>query len=121
MSFRFRVLLLAAAVLAFLFMIHNIRKSKFVISDSIFWFFFSALLVLLAVVPEIAYYFTKQLGIISASNLVYLVVIGLLIIRIFQMDLRISDLSAKLKTLVQNQAILDDLKKEENEDEREGK
>ena len=121
MSVTFRILLLIAAVLAFLFMIYNIRRSKFVIADSIFWFFFSALLVILAVVPEVAYYFTRKLGIMSASNLVYLVIIGLLIIRIFQMDLRISDLSAKLKTLVQNQAIMEDSRKKENSDENTGK
>ena len=105
MSQTFRILLFIAAFFAFFFMIHNIRKSKFVIGDSIFWFFFSLLLVLLAVYPEMAYYVTRQLGIQSASNLVYLIIIGLLVIRVFQMDLRISDLSAKLKSLVQNTAI----------------
>ena len=105
MSRVFRILLFISAFLAFFFMIHNIRKSKFVIGDSIFWFFFSALLVFLAVDPEFAYYITRELGIQSASNLVFLIIIGLLVIRVFQMDLRISDLSAKLKSLVQDTAI----------------
>lgn len=112
MSNVFRILLFIGAMIAFFFMIHNIRKSKFIIGDCIYWFFFSALLVLLAVVPEFAYYISRQLGIMSASNLVYLVIIALLIVRIFQMDLRISELNAKLKSLVQQIAIKEAEEKE---------
>ena len=112
MSPVFRILLFIAALIAFVFMISSIRKSKFVISDSIYWFFFSFFLLLLAVFPEIAYFFTRQLGIMSASNLVYLVIIGLLLIRVFQMDLRISDLTAKLKELIQDTAIQEAEQKE---------
>ena len=36
----FRILLILAAVLSFMFMISNIRRSRLRISDSIFWFLY---------------------------------------------------------------------------------
>lgn len=101
----FRILLIIAAVLSFMFMISNIRKSKVRISDTIYWFLISALLILLAVFPQIAFFFGELLGIISTVNLVFLVIIALLIFKIFTMTLRISELDLKLEELAQTIAL----------------
>ncbi len=101
----FRILLILAAVLSFMFMISNIRRSRLRISDSIFWFLFAALLILLAVFPQIAYFFGGLLGIISTVNLVFLVIIALLLFRVFTLTLRVSELDGKIEELARTIAL----------------
>lgn len=110
----FRILLILAAVLSFMFMISNIRRSRLRISDSIFWFLFAALLILLAVFPQIAYFFGGLLGIISTVNLVFLVIIALLLFRVFTLTLRVSELDGKIEELAQTIA-LNNMKDNEKE------
>ena len=88
-----------------MFMISNIRRSRLRISDSIFWFLFAALLILLAVFPQIAYFFGGLLGIISTVNLVFLVIIALLLFRVFTLTLRVSELDGKIEELAQTIAL----------------
>lgn len=111
----FRILLILAAILSFRFMISNIRRSKLRISDSIFWFLFAALLILLAVFPQIAFFFGSLLGIISTVNLVFLVIIALLLFRVFTLTLRVSELDGKIEELAQTIALqnMKDKNKEE--------
>jgi hypothetical protein len=113
MSSSLRYLLIVAALLGFVFIIYYIRKSKLVISDSLFWFFFSLIMILIAINPEITYAISKKIGFVSTSNLVFLCIISLLLLRVFQLDIRISELTTKLKNLAQDTAIAQsDLKKE---------
>lgn len=105
MGYRIRLVLIVSAILVFIFMIRFIRRSKLVISEAVYWFLFATLILVLAVVPEIAFYFSRLLGIASASNLVFLVIILLLIIRVFQQDISLSALNTKYKTLIQELAI----------------
>lgn len=114
MTLGFRLLLVLGAFWAFWIMIRNIRKSRLQISDSIFWTLFAVLLVLLAVFPEIAYFFGELLGIYSTVNLVYLVIIALLIFRLFRVTLQVSELDSKLTELAQRRA-LDDHEKGKKE------
>jgi hypothetical protein len=85
--------------------LRNIRKSKLLISDSLFWIFFSAILVILAIFPQIAYVVSDLLGVQSPVNLVYLVIIALLIWRVFKLYLRVSSMDTKLKELTQRIAL----------------
>ncbi len=108
----FRGLLIIAASFSFVYTMLHLRKSKLLIADTLFWFFFSFLLVLLAIFPQIAYFFADLLGIISTVNLVYLVIISLLIYRIFRMQMRISELDIRLKQLIEDLAVQDCEKQE---------
>ena len=105
MSIAFRVLLIIAAVWAFLFVINEVRKAKLQISDSLPWFFFMAIFVILALFPQIAIFFASLLGIQSPVNLVFLFIIGILIIRTFKLTLRVSQLDTKIRELAQRSAI----------------
>ena len=105
MTVPFRIMLIAAAVSTFFFIISNIRKSKLRISDAIYWFGFSALLIVLAVFPQIAFFFGGLFWIISTVNLVFLVIIALLILRVFTLTLRLSELDQKLEELAQGIAL----------------
>ena len=105
MTVPFRIMLIAAAIFTFFFIISNIGKSKLRISDALYWFGFSTLLILLAVFPQIAFFFGELFGIISTVNLVFLVIIALLILRVFTLTLRLSVLDQKLEELAQEMAL----------------
>ena len=105
MSDTIRTVLVFAAIAGFVFFMVNIRKSKLVIADSIYWFVFAAIVLILGLFPEIAFFFSRTLNVASASNLVYLVIIAMLLFRIFQMDIKISQLNTKLQNLTQDTAI----------------
>lgn len=105
MILAFRVMLFTAAVLMLWLVLANIRRARLAISDSLFWFFFAALFVVLAIFPNIAIRAALLLGIQSPVNLVYLVIIAVLILRLFQTTLRLSALNAKLEELAQSMAL----------------
>ena len=105
MSYRIRILVAIGGILVFAFIISSIRRSKMMIGDSVFWFLFSLALLIIGIFPEMFFALARTLHVASASNLAYLFLIGLLLIRIFQQDLKISQLTTKLQRLVQNMAI----------------
>ncbi len=105
MSDTIRIVLVIGAVIGFAFFMINIRKSKLVIGDGIFWFVFAAVVLILGLFPEIAFAISRALGVAQAANLVYLFIIAMLLFRIFQMDIKISQLNTKLQKLTQDTAI----------------
>jgi hypothetical protein len=107
MSVSFRIFLLAAASLSFISVVKNVRKSRLIISECIFWFLFSFAIVLLAIFPGIAEKLSELLSIMSPVNLVYLIIIGLLMLITFKQTIRISELEIKLKNTIQNISLRD--------------
>lgn len=107
MSFLFRALLVLGAIAAFAYILRKIRKSEIKIADSSFWFLFALGLVLLAIFPQIAYFFCRIFSIESPVNFVYLVIIAILIIRQFAMSVEVSRLRNKITMLVQEKALED--------------
>lgn len=105
MTFPYRILLAVGALLVLLAMLRKIRRSEVKISDSLFWFFFVLTLLLLAIFPDIAYFFSDLLGIESPANLVFLYVIAMLLIREFISTAEISRLRSKLTALAQKEAL----------------
>lgn len=103
----YRILLALAALVILLAMLRKIRKSEMRISDSLFWLFFVITLIVLALFPEIAFFFSGLLGIESPANLVFLYVIALLLIREFASTVELSRLRGKVITLAQEEALKD--------------
>lgn len=79
MSDTLKGLLIIASVLTVGWILRKIRKNKVKMEDAIFWIFFAAILLLLAIFPEISYELCRIFGIMSPSNLVFLVIIFLLV------------------------------------------
>ena len=77
MSDTLKGLLIIASVLTVGWILRKIRKNKVKMEDAIFWIFFAAILLLLAIFPEISYELCRIFGIMSPSNLVFLVIMGL--------------------------------------------
>lgn len=57
MSTSLRVFLVACAVIVFIFVVHNLKRCRMQVLDSVFWLLFSTSFVVLGVFPEIASFF----------------------------------------------------------------
>ena len=99
MSATLKGLLIVASVVTVCWILRKIRKNKIKMEDAIFWIFFAAVLLILAVFPEISYKLSQIFGIMSPSNLVFLVIIFLLAEKIFTLSIIVSQLEDKIGIL----------------------
>lgn len=102
-----RVFLTVIALVVLVFVLRKIKKSEMQSDDSVFWLLFAASFVLLAVFPQIGYFFADLFGIESPANFIFLYVIGILLIRVFSLSAKVAHLRLKLNTLVQELALRD--------------
>lgn len=100
-----RISLLLASIIISAWILYKIRKAKAKVEDSLFWIFFSFMLIILALFPQIAYWLSDLLGIQTPVNFVFLAILSAMILKIFRLSLRISQLESKLQDLVQKYAI----------------
>lgn len=107
MSLLFSATLLIGALLTFSLILRKIRKAEVTIADSTFWFLFALSLVLMGVFRQIPFFFADLFGIESPANFVFVYVIAVLVIREFYATVEVSQLRAKVRNLVQNQALID--------------
>ena len=87
------------------FILRGIRKSQVQINDSLFWIFFSLVLLVFSIFPSLAELIAKALGIVSAVNFIFLFIIFLLLVNQYQLTVRLSKLDTKFKNLVQTIAL----------------
>jgi hypothetical protein len=117
MSIVLRIVLIFGALFALSIVVRKVKKSKIRIADSVYWVCAAVLLLILAIFPRIAYFFSDLLGFLSPSNFVFLVVIALMLLKLFNLACDVSRLSDKVEQLSQELA----LEKKEFGDNGEGK
>ena len=101
MSVMLRVFLVICAVVVLAFVVRKIKKAQLSATGSIYWLLLSLGLVVVAVFPQIAFFFSDLLGVQSPSNFVFLAIIALLLIRQFNLQSQVTQLQTKLTALVQ--------------------
>lgn len=114
MTLTLRIILLVFSLISAAWIMINIRKSKVKIEDSVFWIFFSIFLIMLCIFPQIVVWGARITGVMSPVNFVFLAIIFVLIIKLFRMTIRVSQLDSKLQHFVQTVAI-SDFKEEKHE------
>lgn len=115
MALELRIALVIASVLTTLLIMRKIRKEKMMIEDSLFWIGFSFMLIVFSIFPQLVFKMSDLVGTQSASNFIFLFIIFVLIVRMFQMSMKISQLEAKFKDLVARMAIDENIRKGEAE------
>lgn len=115
MSIAMRMLLIVGSILTALYVLRRVRKSRMRTEDSVFWLVFSLILVLMGLLPNAVSALAGLIGVMSAANLVFLIVIFLLIIKLFLMDQRISVLQRQVTDTAQAEAILQRREKNKTE------
>lgn len=112
-----RVVLMVSSVFVALFILLRIRKKHLNIDDAMYWLFFSLLILVLGIFPDIAEWAANLIGVDAASNFVFLVMIFLILIKLFYVCIDLSIQKQRLTRLIQRLALMN----KEMRDEERGK
>lgn len=105
MTSTLRIVLIIVSIVTTIMIMRKIRQSKLQIEDSIFWIAFSSILILFSIFPVIPNLLARLAGTYTTANFIYLAVIFLLIIKMFHMSIKQSQLETKIKDLAQKIAL----------------
>lgn len=116
MTLTLRIVLIVSSFLVLLFVLKKIRRTQLYIDDAIYWIVFSALLLVISIFPEIAIWAARVLGIQSPANFVFLFMIFMVFIKLFNLAIELSVQKHRLNRLVQNLALMSAQEKESGSD-----
>lgn len=105
MSLFLRFMLILGSIGTCYFVLRKIQKNTFIIEDSLYWIIYSVILVIMGLFPGIMTWLAAVIGIESPTNLVYLLIIFALLIKLFMVSIRVSQLESKINILTQEYAI----------------
>ena len=105
MSMMLRGLLIVGSLLTAFYVLRRVRRSRMRTEDSVFWLLFSLILVIMGLLPDLVTSLADWMGVMSAANLVFLIVIFFLIMKLFLMDQPISVLQRQVTETAQQVAI----------------
>lgn len=111
MTVMLRIILIAVSVATTILILRRIRQSKLQIEDSIFWIGFSFILLLFSIFPQIPALLARMAGTYTTANFIFLAVIFLLIVKMFHMSIKMSQLETRVKELVQEMALQENLRR----------
>ena len=109
MSLILRAMLFCFSLATALYIQHKLQKSQMQVDDTVFWILCSAALMVLSVFPKVAIRCAAKLGVVSPANFVFLVMIFLLFVRCFLLSVKLSNLSERFKSLVEELAVRENL------------
>lgn len=110
MSPQLRVVLFLGAALTLLYFLLMIRKNRLQIKYSIFWAFFSLVLVLFSLFPNMVVNIAHLFGFHSSVNFLVVAIIFIIILKQFRDTIKLSSLEQKIITLTQKIALLQNKK-----------
>lgn len=99
------IVLICGAFVTLVYVVLKIRSHQIATSDAVFWFIFVLCLLLLAIAPGIAFFFSDALGIMSPANFVFLCIAAVLVYRELLMTVKVARLQSKLSLLTQTVAL----------------
>lgn len=111
MTVMLRIVLIAVSVATTILILRRIRQSKLQIEDSIFWIGFSFILLLFSIFPQIPALLARMAGTYTTANFIFLAVIFLLIVKMFHMSIKMSQMETRVKELVQEMALQENLRR----------
>jgi len=113
-SIVFRVLLILFSVGALAFILRKIRTSQMQIDSAVVWIIFMFGLAVIGVFPEAAMYISGVIGIMSPANFVFVGVIFVLLIIVFNLSLKVSKQQYQIQQLTQMLAMVEKQKESES-------
>ena len=90
MSLALQIVLIAVSFLVLLFVLKKIRRSQLYIDDAIYWIVSAFLLLILSIFPQIALWASDLLEIQSPANFVFLVMIFMVLVKLFNLAIELS-------------------------------
>lgn len=103
---KLQLLLLFMSILFLLLLINMIKKYELQLKYALLWFVVVLVMIIVAVFPGIAFFFTDVFGIQDPSNFVFLLGILSCLVIIFSLSISISTLSSKMRQMSQEIGLL---------------
>lgn len=107
MSLVLRIALILVSFFVLVFVLKKIRRTQLYIDDAIYWIVFSVLLLMISIFPQIAIWAAELLGIQSPANFVFLFMIFVVLIKLFNLAIDLSVQKHRLNRLVQKLALME--------------
>lgn len=105
MSSILRFLLFMVSIFTFLYIVRKLRKEQLQILDTLFWFVFIVVILLMSIFPKGVMFLTEIIGVQSSVNFVFLVIIFFLFIRCFLLTIRVYRLENNFQRFVEEYAV----------------
>lgn len=97
--------LIAGAIFALTYVVVKIRHHQLATADAVFWFLFALILIVIAIFPQIVFFFSNLLGFESPANFVFLCLLVVVIYRQLSVSVENARLRTKLTQLTQSVAL----------------
>lgn len=114
MSGELRIILVLASIVTCIYISRKLKKSQVAGYDMVFWLLFSGVLIVVSIFPQIVDWCSGIMGIYSSENMIFLIIIFALLIRVFLLSIKSSQLERKIVVLVEELAVKEKMK-EQNE------
>lgn len=116
MSEELRIILIFASIVTWFYISRKIKKSQVAGYDMVFWLLFSGILIVVSVFPQIVDWCSRLMGIYSSENMIFLIIIFALLIRVFLLSIKSSQLERKIVVLVEELAVKEKMKEQNKSD-----
>lgn len=107
MTLALRIILIVTSVAVSFYALRKIRKAQLNIDDAFYWIAVSVILLVMSIFPIVPTYLSSLIGIESPANLVFLVMIFLAFVKIFDLSIELSIQKYRLNKLIQKIALHD--------------
>ena len=101
MSIVTRSFFIIGALVVACYIFYKIRKGKLEINHALYWIVFSFFLLFMGIFPGVVIFVSDLLKFQSPANLIFCVIIGLLLIKIFLMSIKLAHLENQLRRFTQ--------------------
>jgi len=105
MTTTLRIILVLGSFFTTYYVARRVRKGQIEINHSLFWVLFSLFLLLTSIFPDYLALIARIMGVYSISNMVFLLIIFVLMIKLFLNSIVLSDLERKIENIVQESAL----------------
>ncbi|MBQ7363402.1 MAG: DUF2304 domain-containing protein [Clostridia bacterium] len=109
MTLALRIVLIVTSVIVSLYVLRKIRKAQLNIDDAFYWIAVAVILLVMSIFPIVPTYLSTLIGIESPSNFVFLVMIFLAFVKLFEQSIEFSIQKYRLNKLIQKIALQDHL------------
>ena len=101
-----RISMILLAIITFLFVVRKVKYNTIHIKDTIIWVLWTALVMILAIFPQILSYISHLLGFELVSNSIFFFICGFLYITVFLQAQKVSLQQERIKNLSQEIGLL---------------
>lgn len=106
-SGKLQLVILAAVLIYFIVLLYLLRNKSLSLKYTLLWLFSGALLLIIALFPELLGYFTALVGIQTPTNALFAVVIFCIILILISLTAIVSKQTERIKKLTQALALLE--------------